>query len=430
MQRSTCKLRCRVAFYKVYKEPSKAKFTNYIVLFQKRRAGSGEMENICLAYCKQLAKKGAIFRLGRDSDERRADLEGATVYARPMLDCSKWKVQIRAIGALTQSEAALRNSFVTNQLLGGRIETSDMKRTEELDAWIQSKPSGAEGSAVDLQDFNEQQQRSLALDDLTSRGLVLIQGPPGTGKSHIICHGILPQAVSRNERILVVCNSNVAVDALMLKCFDDNVMSVKSNMRRCGFKKNVSDRVVDLGLYLEGDIASARDQYGNTSGANSNTLDSAVQGQIRSSKIVFTTIHFASKEKGNSGSGEYWAFDTLVLDEAAQIEDAKLMMMLARAPSLNKIILVGDPKQIQPYVPDSLRDQGFGKSAMERVMDASASATNDPNFAPYVMLEQQFRMAPLLRSVVSRLYYNNRLRDDDCVMGNGPVGDVDLKHSW
>jgi KaiC/GvpD/RAD55 family RecA-like ATPase len=44
----------------------------------------------------------------------------------------------------------------------------------------------------------------------------MIKGAPGTGKSHMIFHGILPQAVARNEKVLLVCNSNVAVDALML----------------------------------------------------------------------------------------------------------------------------------------------------------------------------------------------------------------------
>ena len=216
---------------------------------------------------------------------------------------------------------------------------------------------------------------------------------------------------------MVVCNSNVAVDALLLKCVKD-IPNLENKMRRCGFKKSVSDDVVDSGLYLEGDISAVQDKYGNTPGANSNTLDSTVQDQIRSSKILFTTIHFASKEKGkNQASSSYWQFDTLVLDEAAQIEDARLMIVLARCPSLKKIILVGDPRQIQPYVPDSLRDRGYGRSTMERVMDGSEE---DANNAPYVMLERQFRMAPQLSALVSHLYYSGRLKDDESILNNGP----------
>ena len=410
----------------IHKEPSRGMFTNYVFVFQ-RVVGGGEMQNICLAYCKQLQKKnGAIFALGKDASRLHNMTAGTIIYARPLVNCNMWKTHLRAIAALKEAETRLNNSYVTKQLLGGRIDTQDMKTMEDIDVWIQSKSGG--DSSVSLQTFNKQQQRSLALDALTTRGFVLIQGPPGTGKSHIICHGLLPHGVTRNERVLVICNSNIAVDALMLKCWDGNVASVKDNMRRCGFKESVDDRVVNLDLYLEGDISSAvHDRYGNTPGSNSNTQDSAVQTQIRSAQVIFTTIHFASKEKGGShlANNDYWKFDTLVLDEAAQIEDAKLMIVLARCPSLKKMILVGDPKQLQPYVPDSLRDQRYGMSTMERVMDASGG---DPNSAPHIMLEQQFRMAPSLRSVVSHLYYNDRLRDDESVNNNGPdAKKVDLK---
>jgi hypothetical protein len=79
---------------------------------------------------------------------------------------------------------------------------------------------------------------------------LMIQGPPGTGKSHIVCHDFLPQTVARNEKILVLCNSNVAVDALLLKAAA--IPSLKSRILRCGFKENVSDAVVNMGVYAEG----------------------------------------------------------------------------------------------------------------------------------------------------------------------------------
>ena len=167
-----------------------------------------------------------------------------------------------------------------------------------------------------------------------------------------------------------------------------------------GSKTFVSDEIANLGLYAEGEASAQLDRYGNTPGANSNTDDAVVQGQVRSAQIVFTTIHFASKEKKASDT-DYWNFNTLVVDEAAQIGDSRLLIILARCPSLKKMILVGDPKQLQPYVPDSLRRQQYGKSTMERLMDARPLLATS---APYVMLEEQFRMAPQLRAVVSTLY--------------------------
>ena len=44
-----------------------------------------------------------------------------------------------------------------------------------------------------------------------------------------------------------------------------------------------------------------------------------------------------------------------------------------------------------------------------------------PNSMPYIMLEEQFRMAPPLRAVVSSLYYYNRLKDGPNVLNHGPM---------
>ena len=80
-------------------------------------------------------------------------------------------------------------------------------------------------------------------------------------------------------------------------------------MKRLGYKENINDEIVDLDLYAEGNDLSIADRYGNIPGANSNTDDAGVQKQIRSAPIIFTTIHFASKEK-KSSADEYWNFDT------------------------------------------------------------------------------------------------------------------------
>lgn len=216
----------------------------------------------------------------------------------------------------------------------------------------------------------------------------------------------------------------------MLKC--TKIDSLKGMLLRCGFKQNVSEEIVSMGLYAEGDLESAdMDASGNRPGSNSNTSDGQVQKQICSAKIVFTTIHFASKEKDICKTESYWNFDAMVLDEAAQIEDSKVFIVLARCPSLKKMVLVGDPKQLQPYVPRSLRKQGYGKSTMERLMekaDREVSREDETiGLSPYVMLEEQFRMAPPLRQIVSNLYYGGRLKDGRIVNGRGPVESVKLQ---
>ena len=178
LQRNVTGRNLSLPFECIDKEPPRGMFTNYVFVLQKRSMGSDHiMDNICLAYSIQMSKKGAIFVLGKDADRRQADLTAGTIiYARPLVNCSMWKTHIRAIVALKEADMALRDSLVTRQMLQGHIDPHDIKTVDELDSWINSKTSGGVGSMVDLDDFNEQQQRALALDSLTSRGLVLIQG--------------------------------------------------------------------------------------------------------------------------------------------------------------------------------------------------------------------------------------------------------------
>ena len=162
----------------IEKEPSRGQFTNYVYLLQKR-SGNG-MDNICLAYCSQMQNRnGAIFALGRDAVSKLSTLVGGTVvFARPLQNFSMWKTHLHATVALQEVESLFNNSFVMSQVLSGCIDSKDRKSIEDLERWINSKSSN---SAINLEAFNPQQQRALALDDLTPKGLVLIQGPPGTG---------------------------------------------------------------------------------------------------------------------------------------------------------------------------------------------------------------------------------------------------------
>ncbi|CAD7948317.1 unnamed protein product [Amoebophrya sp. A120] len=108
------------------------------------------------------------------------------------------------------------------------------------------------------------------------------------------------------------------------------------------------------------------------------------------------------------------------MDEAGQIEDAKLFAILARYPMLKKIILVGDPQQLQPYVPQTMRELGYGKSTMERIMEIAKQAQLPSGQMCHVMLDEQHRMPPMISNVISGLYYNGRLRDAQASMHNGP----------
>jgi len=63
--------------------------------------------------------------------------------------------------------------------------------------------------------------------------------------------------------------------------------------------------------------------------------------------------------------------------------------------------------------------------SMDRGISRNMSSTM--TWAPYIMLEQQFRMAPPLRQIVSHLYYHDRLEDGRNVESRGPNPVLKLK---
>lgn len=104
-----------------------------------------------------------------------------------------------------------------------------------------------------------------------------------------------------------------------------------------------------------------------------------------------------------------------MLDEAGQIQESKLFSILARLKSIKKVVLIGDHKQLQPYVCDGVRVQGYGVSTMERLLGvckADKKSFEDENgIRRWVMLEVQHRMPTAIRTVVSELFYAGKLRD-------------------
>ena len=252
--------------------------------------------------------------------------------------------------------------------------------------------------------FNESQQTALLQLSTLKSGFMLVQGPPGTGKSHLIAHGIIPLLCSapRHETVLVCCNSNIAVDQLLMKLVDTKLLP-KTSVARVGHEASVSTDVKNLGLFCETGTP-----------------------RVLNAKVIFTTVHKASQ---NRDPGTWPSIDCIIFDEAAQLSQSATLLTLARSPGCLRVVLVGDHKQIRPYVDDSLLDRGYGVSLMERIVNCSGAEKNNagqtsPSSASpdatskgvvaFTMLRHQYRMPPSVCDVVSSLFYRGLLLN-----GNG-----------
>lgn len=249
-----------------------------------------------------------------------------------------------------------------------------------------------------LDGFNLEQKEALALCDTTAHGLVIIQGPPGTGKSHLIARGLAPLCVSGGGRVIIACLSNKAIDALALKIIaaaeDGRCGLLLGEIARLGYRTSVDSRVIDAEIYLDQEEAKT---------------------QLASKRVVLTTLHQLTKrcvarESDDSDAG--WSFETFIVEEARFVEDSKIREGLAACEGgVRRLVLVGDQRQLQPIVKhDILQEQGYGRSCLERAIDV-VKDRRDRGLVPFVMLKEQWRMAPDIRALVSALSYDGMLRD-------------------
>jgi MoxR-like ATPase len=211
-----------------------------------------------------------------------------------------------------------------------------------------------------------------------------IVGPPGTGKSTTAAE-VNVQLVRRDPavRVLSCSHSNHGTDNLLLK-----VLPFVPDPRR---------HVARVGAYDR--VAPAARQYFATS-----------EDALANCTMVFTTIDSLGLQN-IAGARMY---DYVVLDEANRAGVLDSLLALARG---RRMILIGDPMQLQPVLSESV-EQGARRAAGAANGHARAAETSlfawlmERGFpeAATVFLDEQNRMHPSIASLISRVFYNGRVR--------------------
>lgn len=251
-------------------------------------------------------------------------------------------------------------SILRRELLG-HFETSEEP--------IESDP--AEGH------LDEHQQRAVSL--LTGNDpLVLIQGPPGTGKTHVIAHAI-NRILSRNPkaRIAITSQANPAVDEAVAKIQDSFPdLQIYRDYSAAAKEKYASlDRGVGIDQYHTRFIEDlqaaavpddARAAYVQSWLRDSMREDSAdVEADMKQilaqgSQVLACTL---SRLSGIAGSAP--AFDLVIVDEAAK---ASVPEAMVAANCAKRLALVGDHKQLLPYLDDSYYEHSAPTAADQSLL--------------------------------------------------------------
>src|ERR687888_291396 len=248
---------------------------------------------------------------------------------------------------------------------------------------------------------NRSQARAVSLAlGLEEGQVLLIQGPPGTGKSTTAAE-IDVQLILRDPgvRVLVCSHSNHGTDNMLMKVLP--------------FLEDASERIARIGFY-ERIAKDARPYY------------ASADADLGDRNIIFTTID-ALVLQDIAGARVY---DYVILDEANRAGVLDSLLALARG---KRMILVGDPMQLQPVMSEAEQQivaqaNGGGRRARRGhrnalVGVAQPGANNvigkslfawiqERRFAPAasVLLDQQNRMHPAIGDLVSRVFYSNRVR--------------------
>lgn len=309
---------------------------------------------------------------------------------------------------------------------------------------------------------------------ICNKDILLIQGPPGTGKTSVIVEIIKQLVLNKNERVLVcsqahsavknICDrlkdsndsiriGNIDVEETMIS--DDNVdrlKYLKNTMLLLGSLKEAQKKNLTLGeeefnKYLKDyssdhtqeHFAKEHEKVCNYFSANQNVevndyLD--ILGELHSELLKMgdeavsfnITSHYQSLDVlmgtcigigmdydlQNSGI----VFDTVIIDEAgkANLAEATVPMQLGK-----KYILVGDQRQLPPYMDREEVAQFTGESTNQNLTQKEVEAAlsyslfedflHDGNFPKgnTVLLNYQYRMNPEIGNYISELFYHNAL---------------------
>ncbi|SCU87631.1 LAME_0D10858g1_1 [Lachancea meyersii CBS 8951] len=252
----------------------------------------------------------------------------------------------------------------------------------------------------------------LAVNATLKEKYTVIRGPPGTGKTSVIS-AIIRKLLDRNKGwpILCVAESNVAVDNLCERLLDvvDNasllrVTSVSKELEYSSDKKLGKAclhnkmfpllpghlRVVKKLLLEKGASSIDAKSYRELMVAQSKIK----KRLISKAKVVLTT----NITSGGLEYKDFFEFGTVIMDESTQATELSSLVPVS-LPGVEKIVLVGDEKQLSSFASDS-----WGMSSLfERTL-------NNKRCFP-MLLDTQYRMHPLISEFPATKFYEGLLKD-------------------
>lgn len=388
----------------------------------------------------------------------RQDFHRSHILRGRVSDVSDDSITIRATG-VAALEAMARQDWVLDKVpvrIGYRsahrslYRLIDSRRKDLLE--VLTNPGGgrtalwlATDGDVDLSEqsrehLNAAQARAVRAG-LTGRVGTLIQGPPGTGKTTVIAH-LIRELVAGNKTVVVSAQTNTAVDTVLEKLLEVDPSLEFMRVGESSSSRALRDRLKAAGVPLSR-------RFSDDFAEETESID-AISSVLHNCPVVACTTHRAARSdvidtlrRGADGP----VFDVAIVDEATQITEP---MSLAPLVLAKRFVLVGDHRQLPPIVNNEEAQSHFierwshsdlsgetsGAQSQVGLFDANPSDSElDPlvesmglggldrslferlveGGAPFVMLEEQFRMHESIMRFSSDTYYGGRLKSHSSV---------------
>ncbi|HDR1124366.1 AAA domain-containing protein [Pasteurella multocida] len=206
------------------------------------------------------------------------------------------------------------------------------------------------------------EQRDFVEVALNTPDFAILEGPPGSGKTTAICELIL-QLTLRGKRVLLCASTHVAVDNVLERLMSDSNPHREQILPiRIGDNANLSDKVKDYQLtnFLKTEKQRLLSHLRETkplSKAQKLLQEQLNKGNQMIERMVLdsanlvcgTTIGILQHPDIKGKGRQEPQFDVMIIDEASK---TTFQEFLVPALLAERWILVGDPKQLSPYVDD------------------------------------------------------------------------------
>ncbi|KAI5989422.1 P-loop containing nucleoside triphosphate hydrolase protein [Pisolithus orientalis] len=354
--------------------------------------------------------------------------EGARLRTEGSLGAGRQTAAITLVGREDPTAAEVKRAQIILFILQGKISTEG----ESLNPWVHQiylDPSDdftwpAEwASALSPVKFNpantsyplnSSQVKAVRrmLDESNDYRATIIQGPPGTGKTTVIAAFVQAAVRAGRRGIWLIAQSNIAV-------------------------KNIAEKLAKFGLGNWKLLVSAdffefwhEHLYANIR-ANIIVSDefadkSALCGQLAGCPVVLCTLSMLSSNALHySGVFRVVQLQTVVVDEASQIEVGSYIPLFTTTTTIRKVIFIGDDKQLPPHGQEQI-------TALQSIFEVEHLKKHrillDTQCMYFYSFSDQLydyctdRMPPQIGDFISEAVYEDLLKSN----GVHPLADTDL----